>query len=547
MKACAQHLSHGFHFENRRVTLRILPTHRRQHRHSDSWVPALALAFVLHCSGLGQEPAPETPPPAIPPQLPESVEKMPGDETLIPELPPGAVPIREYRRMPGNVEDSMEEDADEPAPVTEAPEVEPPASANAELSRDVAMNQALSTGETLLGGLGGLDGLLTSPFSPGSLLSEFQYLSGKPLQPIRFGSLDVNMHASVGVLGTHVGGSLFGDKYSADPLFDAGFTALLGRNTLSSLWASYNIASSFPESPKQSRELGNGGGSGGGGSGGVDQTFSLMANIVFPDLKRLRFVLGLDYASLSGFDRDTGGNAKRQIATALFIATYQQSKKSSLDWHVSAPFRLFSDAVSSSGVTSTVYETTQFTRKTRLGLGYTIGTLNVDEGKNQIYQQALVRWRYQPTRFLEFDVTGGLDFRDIDDSFRTTPIFGLSASWDSGKGTLVSLAAERRIFNAASSINTNFTSSSFVLRAAQRLGGGMIGTVSAGYEYTEYERVGAGGEGQRKDNLSYVAGGLQLPVSRHWSFSLNCSAGKNRSEVSAFDFVQTTLKTSLAF
>ena len=516
------------------------------------------MVIVFTVAGRGQENSQQLAPPAVAPPLPErggkapnmDRPKLPDDYLLLPEMPPAEFPTRELpRKTPRTLRELMDEEAAAPAPVLAPARPESPAPVNPlpDLSRDVAMNQALSTGESLLGGLGGLENLLLSPFSAQPSLSEFENAGARPLRPIRFGPFDVHLYGSIGVLGTHVGGALFGDKFSTSPLYNGGFTAVMGRNTLSSLWVAYNFASSFPEKPSQSREFATRGGTGGSSSAGVDQTLSVMANLVFPELKRMRFVVGLDYASLSGFDRDTGGNAKRQIATALFIASYEQSNKTTFDWHVSAPFRLFSDAVSSSGVTNTFFATTQLSRKTRLGLGYTAGVVEADEGKNQFYQQGLVRWRYLPTRFLELDVTGGLDFRDIEGSFKTTPIFGVSATWDSGKGTLVSLAAERRIFNAASSINTNFTSSSIVLRVAQRLSWGMIGSVSAGYEYTEYERIGAGGEGQRKDKLSYVSAGLMVPVNRHWNFSLSCAAGRNVSNVTEFDFVQATLKTTLSF
>ena len=287
------------------------------------WAPALALAHALICSGLGQEPDPEIPPPAIP-AIPESVEKMPesnppglpDDNTLIPELPPGAVPIREMRRMPASdLEAWMEEEAAALDPVTEPPEPAAPVVPNPDVSREVAMNQALSTGETLLGSLGGLNGLLTSPFLTGPLRSVSQ--NGSALRPLRWGSFDVNINASTGVSGTHTGGELLGDKYVTSGLFQGGLTALLGRNTLSSLWLSYDIGITYPESPAQGRQIG------GGGSGtGIDQTFSLMANVVFPEMRKVKFALGLEYASLSGFDRDTGGRAKRQIATGSFIASY---------------------------------------------------------------------------------------------------------------------------------------------------------------------------------------------------------------------------------
>jgi hypothetical protein len=203
--------------------------------------------------------------------------------------------------------------------------------------------------------------------------------------------------------------------------------------------------------------------------------------------------------------------------------------------------------VSSSGITGTLFAHNQITKKTRLGLGYSVGKVDVDDGESQIYHQALLRLKYRPTRFVSCDATLGLDFRDAADSLTTTPIFGLSVIWDSESGTSVSLAAERRVFNAASAINTNFTSTSIVLSGAQRLGWGLIGTLAAGYEFSEYESIGAGGQGSRKDHLTFVSGGLVKLITHHWNVSLSCAAGINESDTTAIDFVQVTLKTALAF
>ena len=533
------------------MTFRTVPTTSRSHPYPDRIGVALALAIALTCSGLGQEPVPDIPAPAIPPGLPDAAAKlpesgepgMPDDGTLTPELPPGAIPVRDFRRIaPQNLEDWMAEEAAEPTPVTESPTPETFTETNPDFSRDVAMNQALSTGESLLGSLGGLDGVLTSPFLIGAPFIPGENSAGQPLRPIRVGSLDLKAHATLGVVGGHVNGLQTGEDFSTSGLFQGGLTAQLGRSGLSSLWLSYDIGVIYPKSAAQSGQ-----GGGGNGSSGLDQSFSLMAKIVFPELRRMEFLLGVKYASLSGLERDSGTSSKRQIATASFTTNYRYSAKTSFNCSFSVPVRSFSDAVSSSGVTSTLFVTNEITRKSTVGLGYTYGTLDVDNGNDQVFQQVLVRTTYAPSRFVLFDGTVGIDFRDQGDTFSTAPIFGLSATWDSRQGTSVSLAAERRIFNAASSINTNFTSSSIVLRLGQRLRWGVIGLLSGGYDYTEYDSTGSGGQGGRIDKLSYFSATLVKPMNRHWNCALNVSVGKNESEVRPFDYFQTTFKTSLEF
>ena len=459
-----------------------------------------------------------------------------------PAAPPGAVPIRDLQQMdPQNLQQWLEDEASQPTPITEAPTPEL-METSPDLTRDVAMSQAMSTGETLLGSLGGLGGSLSSPFLAGAPDSPIANAGAPVLRPIRLGSLDVNTHASLGVTGTHVGGVLYDDDYAVGGLFQGGVSALYGRDRLATLWLSYDLAGNYPDNPAQGRQRGSE-----GGTGGFDQNVSLVGSFTFPELRKVRFVFGAKYASLSGINRDTGGNSKRQIATGSFATSYEYSEKTSFNLNVSVPIRQFSDAVSSSGISSTLSAETEITRKTSLGLGYTFGSLQVEHGTNQIFHQGLLSLKYSPTHFLLFDLKAGVDFRDRGDSFATTPIFGLSTTWDSRHGTLVTLAAERRVFNAASAIDTNFTSSSIVLSAIQRFDRGVMGRISAGFEYSEYEGFGNGAKTSRTDKLTYVSAGVMVPLALHWNCSLSGSAGKNASDVAEFDFVQMTFKTTVSF
>ena len=503
----------------------------------------------LACAAVGQEPAPETPPaqPDESAMLPEDLDKMPNpdkpglsDEKLPNPPPPGALPVRGLQgRDPQNLPEWMQEEAAQPPPVTEPPAPEAASNIKLELTSDVALNQALNTGDTLLGGLGGLEGTLSSPF----LGSAPDAPSGtQPLRPLRLGSLDVNLHAAAGVAGTHIGGPLYEGKSSASGLFQGGLLAFLGSDRRATLSIRYDFVGSYPENPAQGRQA-----HAGSGGGRFDQNLSLLGSFVFPELRKVRFVFGADYASLSRIDRDTGRNSRRQIATGLFVTRYQYSKKTEFSLNVSVPVRQFSDGVSSEAITGTLFANTDLTQKTSIGAGYTFGALHVENGSEQIYHQALVRLKYSPTRFLLFDATTGVEFRDRGGSSSVAPVLGMSATWDSRHGTLVTLAAERRIFNSASRINTNFTSTSIQLSAYQRLWHEVLGSITAAYEYTEYEYFGTAAGSSRIDKLYYASTGVQVPLTGHWNCSLNAAAGKNDSGVAGFDFLQLTFKTTLNF
>ena len=81
----------------------------------------------------------------------------------------------------------------------------------------------------------------------------------------------------------------------------------------------------------------------------------------------------------------------------------------------------------------------------------------------------------------------------------------------------------------------------------QRFWQGVVGSLTAAYEYTEYESFGTGADSSRIDKLYYASAGAIVPLTHHWNCSLNTSAGKNDSGLSGFDFLQVTFKTTLNF
>lgn len=532
----------------------------------------LAVAFSLTLAGsdaISQNPAPadggsaaapaapaETPAkpaPGAPLDLPN---RTPGDaldnSELFPELlpyermTPGLEPIEELKIRAAKRKKAAAPPPEE-TPVTP---VKTDAGGAGEVSRrGVATNRALSTGETLLGGFSNIHSNLSSPFLP-SVASR--------AEPLQFGWGKLRAQAGAGVSASRVSGTQSGGSDESilgfvkagievsagnrDLAFaSSAYQAAAGGHAFASL--SYAVGYGFPDSGgNQQGNLGS------GQTSGFDQQLALSGNFYFPGLRRFVMGFGLDFASLSGINRDVGAATERNLATASLTASYELSRKTSFDVEVAMPFRDFSDGVSSRGITGTVFGRNWVTRDLRVGVGYTMGKLDVQQGSDQTFNQGLLQVNYQPTRFLQFNGIGGIDFRDSGGSTTATPIFGLGLVWDSLRGTTVSLAAERRIFNAASAVNTNYISTSVALTFGQRLWDRLFASLSLGYEGASYESIGAGGESEkRSDNLFTATLGVTIPVSERLGCSLSCTYGKNESDVSPFTSSQVTFQTSYAF
>lgn len=538
-------------------------------------------------------PAPAVPPPVIPAkpeaaETPVAAEPVPAkpatpptdpdpDSVLFPPILPGEKPVLPGR-TPRRARTAVPLVEPEPVPQAEAdvpfgldlreqfgPGLElNPAFVDSNAFREqIAMNQALGTGETLLGDLSGVRGVLESPFA-----------MRRPSagRTIRLGAFEVQPRASVGVAYTHRSGgdgdSTSGDNGDdsdggeVDPFFQLGVIASFQRGQMTGVLG-YAIGLN-PQSGESGGED--------SGSNDLGQDLYLTSTFRIPQIPRIAFSFGLSFTGLSGPNRDVGGATDRQIATASFGASYQYSQKTSFDLNFSLPIRDFSDGVSSTGATGTFFVNNQITKKTRVGLGFTYGSLDTEvsgtsalinsstsregsDGVGQTFQRFLFQIDSRPSKLLTYNFTGGLESRDAGGYSDLTPTFGLAATWNPIEGTAVTLAGERRGFNSAASLNTNYTSTSVSLNVAQRLAYRLSGYVRLGYERAEYYDVGSedngdgadGGEGGRKDDLFHASAGLNLPISDRWGWSLVFTLSDNRSDTAPFRYYQAVLQTSYAF
>jgi len=158
-----------------------------------------------------------------------------------------------------------------------------------------------------------------------------------------------------------------------------------------------------------------------------------------------------------------------------------------------------------------------------------------------------VRVNYSSSAALSWDATLGYEFRQAGNKDFTTPVFGLGATWTPRLGTSLNFAAERRTFNSADAMNTNYTSMSATLTLSQRLGPWVTGSVSVGYENAQYQSTGADGDGARQDSLYQGQIGFTYSVTERWNCSISFSADENRSNQKPLQDYQVAFQSSFRF
>lgn len=293
------------------------------------------------------------------------------------------------------------------------------------------------------------------------------------------------------------------------------------------------------------------GGNEGNGASGDTQPFNQQLSIFGQlDFTKLRLGIGVGFASLSGANRDFGGNVDRQLLSISLTSSYALTPKTSLNWDVSIPIRQVNGGLDSTSLNSTVFFNYAVSPKTELGLGIGGGIEKVkgeisqtvtggraanQGGNTQTYQQLIARGSFRPSSRLSLAGNLGLEFREAASKEAVNPIFGLNIQWTLREGTSIGLTASQIVQSSASTAGADYLSTSLTIGASQRLGYRMSLQLSVGYERAKYSSIASDTTINRVDNLYTGQAGLSFSLSARWSASLAYLYSLNKSTRDGFE------------
>lgn len=486
--------------------------------------------------------ATETAPPASGPELPPP---LPGDEATAMEDPALALPDARLWQTPEEPEGSQPV-----RPVILETRAQPVAAAGSgnqsplfRLTRDplarTSLNQAMGGGELLADGLSGVPGNLSSPLLPPPRADSAALVFG----PFRVGAtVGVNtMWQQIDLDG--------GEKFDETAVSLAASLNLTMGEPESGRTATLLYSASFRLLPEESglpagAQFRGAESSTNNRNGRLNQDLSLRAQYHF---SKLELGLGLNFTSLSGQNRDLGGEAERDLLSISLTSRYPLSPKTSVSWDLVVPIREFQGAIGSRGLTTQHFVDYQYSPKTSVGVGGSYGWLNVEGGASQSFQQATVRVAYEVSAKVQATATMGYEFRQTGDRITNTPVFTLGSTWTPREGTTVSLAADRRIFNSAAEQNVNFTSTSVMLKLTQRVGVRYRAALGLGWESSTYESASGALFANREDELLMAQASLAMEVNKRLTCSVNVGFTHNDSNYLAYRTLTAGVQGSLTF
>jgi hypothetical protein len=181
----------------------------------------------------------------------------------------------------------------------------------------------------------------------------------------------------------------------------------------------------------------------------------------------------------------------------------------------------------------------------QLGLGLAGGRLQVEEGSDQVFEQILGRAEYSLTDKLAAQFSGGVEFRQFDESNndRTSPVFALGIDWRPAAATEVTLQAFRQVGASSLNADENITTTGFEANFRRALRGGLQFSLAGGYHVASYTFAG-GGE-TRTDHYVFVRPGLFYRITDRLQAGLTYQYRRNDSNLQRFGFSNNQLTAEI--
>ncbi len=184
--------------------------------------------------------------------------------------------------------------------------------------------------------------------------------------------------------------------------------------------------------------------------------------------------------------------------------------------------------------------------KTRIGLGYAYGTLDVEGASaDQTYNRPFGRFLWYPSGKVSLEAIAGVDFRELPIGDRDTFVYDVSLQYNPRAGTAMHFGTYRDIEPSVFFADQNYTSTGVNFKIDQRVGTRWFAGLDVGYEWNDYYAVDSTPFTSREDEYYYIRPSMTYAF-RDWIdivFWYRYRA--NESPVEEFDYDNNQLGVSM--
>ena len=263
---------------------------------------------------------------------------------------------------------------------------------------------------------------------------------------------------------------------------------------------------------------------------------------------KLTLGAGTHFESKSESDIDIGGRVRRTAVTSKLEASYQLSERTSVETNFYNEVKDRENYIGTVEWRNESYLAYALTPLVSAALGVAVGSVDVENGADQVFERILGRAVYDLTGKLNLHVRGGVEFRQSDGSGdHVNPVIDVAVRYSLAEGTLIALDGFRRVETAALRPDQLYTATGVSLRFERQLANGLHFTIEGGYATTDYTE--SGGTDGRSDDFFYARAGLLYNFARWGNVGLGYEYRRNDSTngLSSFENNQISTQVSLVY
>ncbi len=256
------------------------------------------------------------------------------------------------------------------------------------------------------------------------------------------------------------------------------------------------------------------------------------------------------FRDLTGTNNETADRINRKTYETGVTGTYVVSDKTTLGAEISGSVSDYVNQLDTTGADLRFWGDHQISVLTKVGLGATLGYVDVSQGSAQTFQQLLARLNYAAGEKLDLTLQAGGELRQIEDGdTQTTPVFSLAATYSPYALLTLRLEGYRRVQPSIIAAGANTAVTGAGLNLNYRFLARFEATAAGSYEHSSYEGVSDNVSISRSDDYFLFRFGLGYAIAEHfrlgafYQFRTNESTATNRS----FDNHQVGLEAGLQF
>ncbi len=274
----------------------------------------------------------------------------------------------------------------------------------------------------------------------------------------------------------------------------------------------------------------------------VGHAVSLVGNMNYEDWA---FGFSQTYARSDTVLVETASQTVQDSYGTSISASHQLNEKFSTDLSLSQQIVDVSNAQSTRFWSLQDWVNYQVANRIFLGVGGTLGYVNVDVGPDQLSEDLQARIHWRVTDKIGFSLRGGLEYRQIlDDAYSDplNPIFGLDVQYAPFKQTQITLTADRLVGSSQYYIIGQTTESTSVrLMLNQRLLEKYNFSAGTSYTHTDYTTTLGSISAVRSDDGYGFSVGINRNIFKRGNIGLSYQYSKNTSSQSGFSYLSNQI------